>query len=111
MRARLSTFRSLDPVRPDAAEHRPRPAAGSEPNTPLRSPIQSVWVASFSTVAMASFSSVVDTYARDDEQRQPLEGGCGHCVPAVGPKLGPRLGGPPRPLPQPLRTTTLPRPE
>src|SRR6478752_2570386 len=60
MRARLSTFRSLDPVRPDAAEHRPRPAAGSEPNPPLRSPNQSVWVASFSSVAMASFSSVVD---------------------------------------------------
>lgn len=53
-----------DPARPDAAEHRPRPAAESEPNPPLRSPIQSVWVASFSSVAMASFSSVVDRCGR-----------------------------------------------
>jgi hypothetical protein len=45
-----STCRSPDPVRPDAAAHRPRPVAGSEPNPPLRSPIQSVWVASSSTV-------------------------------------------------------------
>ena len=58
--ARPSTCRSPDPARPAAATHRPRPAAGSKPNPPLRSPIQSVWVASFSIVAMASFSSVVD---------------------------------------------------
>src|SRR4029453_4759329 len=60
--ARPSTAPHQDPARPDAATHRPRPAAGSEPNPPLRSPIQSVWVASFSTVAIASFSRVVDTY-------------------------------------------------
>jgi hypothetical protein len=63
-RARPSTVRCPGTVRPGAAAHRPRPAAGSEPNPPQRSPIQSVWVASFSTVAMASFSSVVDTGPR-----------------------------------------------
>nr|WP_245618377.1 hypothetical protein [Knoellia aerolata] len=57
---RPSTVRSPNPARPDAADYRPRPAAAPTPNPPLRSPIQSVWVASFSTVAMASFSSVVD---------------------------------------------------
>ena len=59
-RARPSAYRSQDPGRPDVVEHRPRPAAGSEPNPPLRSPIQSVWVALFSTVAVAPFSNVVD---------------------------------------------------
>ena len=37
--ARPSTCRYPDPVRPATAEHRPRPAAGSKPNPPLRSPI------------------------------------------------------------------------
>jgi hypothetical protein len=56
-----SPVRCPSPARPGAAEHRPPPTAESEPNPPQRSPTQSVWVASFSTVAMASFSSVVDT--------------------------------------------------
>ena len=41
--ARPSTYRSPNPVRPDAAEHRPRPAAKSEPNPPLRYPYCSGW--------------------------------------------------------------------
>jgi hypothetical protein len=36
----------------------PQPAAGQKPNPPPKSPIQSVWMASFSTVAKGSFSSV-----------------------------------------------------
>ena len=59
--ARPSPCRSRDPARPAAAEPHPPPAAGSTPNPPPRSPNQSVWVASFSSVATASFSSVVDT--------------------------------------------------
>ena len=82
-----STYRYPDLVRPAAAEHRPQPAAGSKPNPPLRSPIQSVWVASFSTVAMASLSSVVDTRPLEPTRRPSrrpsplachLGGGGGH---------------------------------
>jgi hypothetical protein len=61
LRGPPSTGRYQDPWRPAAAEPRPPPAAGSAPNPPLRSPIQSVWVASFSSVAMASSSSAADT--------------------------------------------------
>ncbi len=76
--ARPSTAPRPGPVRPGAAEHHPPPAAGSKPNPPLRSPIQSVWVASFSTIAMASSSSVVDTRWRrvktdpSDDDREVL---------------------------------------
>ena len=59
--ARPSTCRSQAHGPPAAAEPRPPPAAGSAPNPPQRSPTQSVGVASFSTVAMASFSSGADT--------------------------------------------------
>ena len=61
--AQPSTDRSPSHAPPDAASPRPPPAGGSTPNPPLRSPTQSVWVASFSSVAMASFSSVVDRLA------------------------------------------------
>jgi hypothetical protein len=54
--ARPSIYRSKIP-RDLTLKHRPPPAAESEPNPPLRSPIQSVWVASFSTVAMDSFQA------------------------------------------------------
>jgi hypothetical protein len=53
---------------------RPPPAAGSTPNPPLRSPIQSAWVASFSSVAMASFSSVADTYQAPSSHTQRRRG-------------------------------------
>ncbi len=66
-----SPARSPTPERPAAAEHRPQRAAGSTPSPPPRSPIQSVWVASFSTVAMASFSSVVDTRSHRHLRRSP----------------------------------------
>lgn len=72
---------SPDPLRPAAAEHRPRPAAGSEPNPPLRSPIQSVWVASVPTVAMASFfksrRQLVANSARCDQPSPRGQGGTG----------------------------------
>lgn len=44
-RQRLSLRRPVDPQLP--RNIRPRPAGESEPNPPLRAPIQSVWVASF----------------------------------------------------------------
>jgi hypothetical protein len=47
--------------RPAAAEPRQPLAAGSAPNPPLRSPSQSVWVASFSSGTMASFPSGADS--------------------------------------------------
>src|SRR5262249_24592695 len=47
-----------------------RQAAGSTPSPPPRSPIQSVWVASLSAVAMASFSNVVDTRLGPERLRQ-----------------------------------------
>ena len=68
---RPSTCRYPAAARPAAAEHHPRPAAGSTPSPPPRSPIQSVWVASFSTVAMASFSSVADTPKMDAGEAEP----------------------------------------
>ena len=58
--ARPSTCRCPAAGPPAAAEHLQRPASGSAPNLPLRSPVQSVWVASSSSVVMASPSSGAD---------------------------------------------------
>jgi hypothetical protein len=58
--ARPSTGRYPAAGPPAAAEPLPQPAAGSAPNPPLRSPSQSVWMASFSSGAMASFSGGAD---------------------------------------------------
>jgi len=59
---RPSTCRSPNPAPPADEASRPQPAAWSTPNPPPRSPIQSVWVASFSGVVMASSSSVADRH-------------------------------------------------
>jgi hypothetical protein len=63
--ARPLTCRYPADVPPAAAEPRQPPAAGSAPNPPLRSPSRTVWVASFSPGAMASFASGADTRAID----------------------------------------------
>ena len=67
-----STCRYQVPAPPAAAEPRPPPTAGSAPNPPQRSPIQSVWVASFSTIVIALPSSAADIEA-SREMRTAVE--------------------------------------